>query len=1273
MKTRRLIALLWGVCAAAIITMAILVSAARILLPGMSDYQRQLETLAERYVGRKVSIGSLDAAWHGVSPILKLEQVVIETPQLPGGAFEVDEVHVVLDLLKSLRRLRWATGGFKLVGAELYISTKLNEPSKDLKPGEVLTWLFQQQSIELEKIDVHWSDPLFSNGVLEFTDLYARSENNGNHHKFLLSGLPSWPDTNEITIAGDLRGALSDLAKWRGQLYVKADAISLNELSAFLPETEVMGDIGGNAELELWAGVKEQGLHWVRGEIHVDKLVIEGNEGENSSYHVDKLDSAFHWKYGREVQTLELSNFKLTRREESVWPESDVQLHIQTGDEIRVQGAIEYFSLNESLLISDVLPLSDEDRINLTRLQPTGLLKDLEFHLLMKSGSLVNLSGEAVFDDLGFQPDARKPGVAGLSGHAEGDLNSGSLSLNSHNASLNLPKVFSKALPINYLNGTVEWKKYGDRLRLESRQLAFDIEQIGLTAHWKMDWPYAEEVPWMDLQVTATPLPLVKVADLLPDRIMPVAAVDWLRRAFKSGTAVNGRFLLQGRLDDLPFDRGEGRLEGRFELEDAVLDYHPQWGRLDALYGDAAFVGRSMEITAKSALIHGAPLQRAVVKISDFKKPILDIKGTVGGTLEGMLDYLKSSPLGDRYAKIVDNIDVYEDASLYLDIELPLGASKGDVQVTGGVTLKDNELIIRDQDNSFTRLQGVVDFTQDGVSAKNLRGVFLGQPVVGEVYRQNGTDGQQTVIDIKGALPIVKMLGDKVPALASYISGSTSWNIALSLLSDPQPEQEEIRLQLHSDLHGVVIDLPPPFAKKEDDKREFLASWIPGKEHQQPIQVKIGEYLSANMLLDSDSRELARLGVSIGGQQAVVPEVDGVHVSGFLENININEWARSFPLAAKEDSNQLPLAFDLAIGVISLNEIRIRDIQISGSVVDHWRLLLRGKNASGEVNYEPGDATTTPKLRMSLDHLAIEKNAVDIIDSQQAMLDPKKFPDMEIGINALSWGSKKVGDFELIANRTENGFEASKIALTSEALVCAGTMGWYRQGDLQHTVLDVKITDGDLGKVLKHFGDSDAIHGGKLSGELDFAWIGSPKDFDIERIEGELYLETDKGSIEALEEGAGKLLHLVSLNSLRRRLSLDFSDLYKEGFSFDSIKGRFVLMDGDAFTDDFTIEGHSAEIVITGRTGLVTQDYDQIVRVTPELSSSLPVVGVLAGGPVVGAVVLIAERLIGDQLNKLGRVRYQVSGSWEDPVYEKIEKKKAKAQYDTDFEDDWFE
>ena len=144
---------------------------------------------------------------------------------------------------------------------------------------------------------------------------------------------------------------------------------------------------------------------------------------------------------------------------------------------------------------------------------------------------------------------------------------------------------------------------------------------------------------------------------------------------------------------------------------------------------------------------------------------------------------------------------------------------------------------------------------------------------------------------------------------------------------------------------------------------------------------------------------------------------------------------------------------------------------------------------------------------------------------------------------------------------------------------------------------------------------------------------------------------------------AGRLFGLLSVTALPRRLALDFSDLFSKGFAFDRIEGDFSIQNGQAYTNNLYMTAPAADISVSGRTGLVSKDYDQIATVTPKLSSSLPVASALFGpvGVGVGAVIFLAGELfesIPKKINKMLSYQYSITGSWKEPTIEKIKKEK---------------
>ena len=101
-------------------------------------------------------------------------------------------------------------------------------------------------------------------------------------------------------------------------------------------------------------------------------------------------------------------------------------------------------------------------------------------------------------------------------------------------------------------------------------------------------------------------------------------------------------------------------------------------------------------------------------------------------------------------------------------------------------------------------------------------------------------------------------------------------------------------------------------------------------------------------------------------------------------------------------------------------------------------------------------------------------------------------------------------------------------------------------------------------------------------------------------------------------------------------MRFDFSDLFEEGLAYSQIQGSFSIEGGNAYTNNLQMDSTSATIDIAGRTGLVKEDYDQIVTVTPKFTSSLP-----------GAPLKLLGKLFRTDMDKVFAFQYTVTGSWD--------------------------
>jgi uncharacterized protein YhdP len=176
------------------------------------------------------------------------------------------------------------------------------------------------------------------------------------------------------------------------------------------------------------------------------------------------------------------------------------------------------------------------------------------------------------------------------------------------------------------------------------------------------------------------------------------------------------------------------------------------------------------------------------------------------------------------------------------------------------------------------------------------------------------------------------------------------------------------------------------------------------------------------------------------------------------------------------------------------------------------------------------------------------------------------------------------------------------------------------------------------------------------------SWPGGPSSSWMDHISGDVSLRIADGSMLDIEPGAGRLVGLMSVVALPRRLALDFRDVFNKGFVFDEISADFAIVDGNAFTDNLKLTGPAAEIGVAGRTGLRDKDLRQQAVVTAEPGNMLPTVGAVIGGPGVGAALLIFTRIFKEPLKGIGRASYCITGSWDDPVVERLTTEQLEAE-----------
>ena len=218
-----------------------------------------------------------------------------------------------------------------------------------------------------------------------------------------------------------------------------------------------------------------------------------------------------------------------------------------------------------------------------------------------------------------------------------------------------------------------------------------------------------------------------------------------------------------------------------------------------------------------------------------------------------------------------------------------------------------------------------------------------------------------------------------------------------------------------------------------------------------------------------------------------------------------------------------------------------------------------------------------------------------------------------------------------------------------------------RRGDLSEDVYRLKpgnSPDFTVEIAVTRLGMADVFRGGEgtLVGRL--RWNDAPTTIDYGSLSGQFKLKSVKGQFLKADPGVAKLLGVLSLQSIPRRFTLDFKDVFSDGFAYDTMEADVVLKEGIASTQNFKMTGPSATVVMDGDLDLESETQNMNVVVLPDLNpagGSL-IYSVIAANPAVGIASLIADFVLKDPLAKIFSFQYRVSGPWVAPVIERVRK-----------------
>lgn len=398
-------------------------------------------------------------------------------------------------------------------------------------------------------------------------------------------------------------------------------------------------------------------------------------------------------------------------------------------------------------------------------------------------------------------------------------------------------------------------------------------------------------------------------------------------------------------------------------------------------------------------------------------------------------------------------------------------------------------------------------------------------------------------------------------------------------------------------------------------------------------------------------------------------DMDHMQITSSMQGIAIDLPA---PLG-KLSNETVPLTVDVAFNDNHLElQLAYRDLQIKARELasNDWSFNVKEKDINADLRYQ----SALNALTGHIEHLYLPDSLLlnNKVKPAKTLFRPDDIPNINVTIDQVRLAQVDLGKVSLKSTSSEDvwALEYCKIQSPDYQMNIQGN--WKQLGNQSNTHMEFDLQLLDLGKALARWNIIPAVEAHRGSVTFKGGWQGGMNDFSLDKLAGNAQITLKNGRITHLDKdteeklGLGKLLSVLSLQTIPRRLSLDFSDLSKTGYSFDEFKGSFVVKNGVMNTQDSYIDGPVAYASMKGDLDLAKHLYDVDLRVSPYIMASLPIVVTIAGGPIAGPIAgiatWVASKLINKGMQQISAYTYKISGPWQDPVVQQVKiYKKRKA------------
>lgn len=1238
-----------------------------VIFPNIDDYKVDIAQHITESLGQKVSIGDITTGWSNLSPQATLGNITLYDKQ-NRPALTLKEVDTELSWL-SVGLLDFKLS--KLVVKQPELTVRRNAGGEIFLAGISLNgegdgsfanWLLNQQKVKIERARVKWIDeqrkaPELSLNQLNLTLTSSAWKSLLGKHQFYLSALPSIGLKKPISTNGYFIGKnTSNIKDWYGEMHLSVQSV---DLGIWQPWVSLPVNLqNGQGDLEASLHFSKQKIDRIIANVNLDDVLFS-SEQQTKPLRINNMNGTLGWSDDSKKRTLTAKHFSADfdtgvniqdatgifttrQKHKKTWVDSRVELKKLTLSSLRKTS--QYF----------VLPKVAAEYIN--KLSPVGNINNLKTSFSGPIDKPNKYSVSAELDNLGIASYNKIPGFDKLSGSLLANQNKGSLSLNSNNTTIDAKDILRWPIKKNRLKGQVNWVfNQANKAKITINNLQISNPEIYGSLNGTYDTS-PKKGHYIDLKGNF-PKGNAKYAPHYYPVTLNQSTLKWLDSSILKGNASNINLVLKGGLSNFPFLDKNGKPNPKLgifkvtaRIDNGTLNYGNSWPNIEDLGVDLVFENTRMDIYANKGRIMDKRIIKSHAAIAKLNaaSPMLTVVSDAEGTVPNGIAFINNSPVKEVMLGFTDGLQTEGNGLLHLDLTIPLkdvdGTQyKGSYQITQGSLIANENIGMP----KLGDVNGALNFDNTGINGQNIKTQIVGGPATFSIATKEDNSLQ---INAKGQATSTGIQDFISLPLLSHAKGGAEWS------GDINIKKPLANIKVTSNLVGVSSDLPAPFKKLAETNTPLNIEKTQTKDGEDTLNIQYGESVSTQLMRESqnDTYTVKRGAVNINAQEAALLPDTGINITANLDAFNVATWLdilKQEPELNHQDTQQNSALINQAN--ITVNKLNLFDRELeklsikTTPTASGFKMAVSNKAINGNAEWI---AQGNGKLIATLDRLIIPASSNQVkkdVTKEKKRL-AKQYPALDITVNDFQMGDKNFGKLRLNAYEQDNSWVIQQMNMTNPVYTITAKGVWHNWTHDANTFINFQLDSHDLGKTLRRFGQPKFVKQGKASVSGSLQWPGSPHEFEKTGLNGDFTVKASKGQILKVQPGVGRLLGLLSLQSLPRRLTLDFRDLFSDGFAFDKISATATAKNGVLNSDDFVMTGSAADTEIEGQINLAQETQDLTISIKPNVSDTLSLAA-FAGGPVAGIAAFIAQKLLKDPLNKIAETEYVITGTWDDP------------------------